>query len=207
MLWSSKTRFESATHLLAWNVISRRNECMIVDCNSDWYSLVFKLVTVMERIPAYFVYSPDFLMGLNDVLPMTRCMASPALWKLYAWLQCVWCLRLWSCLDKLHKADQCAGWWLSVQCQIRLRARGEVHCDGGKQCMMSKKEKNAQCCTGKLSWNSRMDLWFTSVKNVEQHALRKIKTFWISLVARSLYLKGNGRSWQWCLHIIFFSLV
>jgi hypothetical protein len=23
----------------------------------------------MEGIPAYFVYSPDFLMGLNDVLP------------------------------------------------------------------------------------------------------------------------------------------
>jgi hypothetical protein len=34
MLWSSKTQFESATHLLARNVISRRNECMIIDCNS-----------------------------------------------------------------------------------------------------------------------------------------------------------------------------
>jgi hypothetical protein len=56
---------------------------------------------------------------------------------------------------KLHKADRCAGWWLSVQCQIRLRARGEVHCDGGKQCVISKKEKNAQCCTGKLSLESK----------------------------------------------------
>jgi hypothetical protein len=107
------------------------------------------------------------------------CYPWPDAWLL---LLCGSCLHgcnvlgVWDCaqcLDKLHKADRCAGWWLSVQCQIRLRARGEVHCDGGKRCVISKKEKNAQCCTGKLSLNSRMDLWFTSLRNVEQHAFEK----------------------------------